>query len=156
MEIQYDEAQKEDIEQLIRLRVAYMLADFGKVGDRERACMEKQLLDYFSRKLGTELLAFVARDGKRIVSVAYLHIIEMPANLTVLNGRCGEVLNVYTEPQYRGKGICTELMKNLLKCGKERGLERVDLSATKEGYPIYKKVGFAERESHYIEMRYVY
>lgn len=156
MKIIYDEAAKDDIDELVRLRIAYMLDDFGKVSDYERECMEKQLPDYFERKLGDELVAFVARSDNRIVSVAYLHIIEMPANVFVLNGLCGEVLSVYTEPEYRGKGICTQLMKNLLEYGKERGLSKVDLSATKDGYPVYKKVGFADRKSRYTEMRYTY
>lgn len=156
MEIIFDEAGKADIDELVRLRIEYMIDDFGSVSDYERECMEKQLPDYFNRKLGDELIAFVARDGNKIVSVAYLHIIEMPANSILLNGIYGDVLSVYTEPEYRGKGLCSQLMKNLLEYGKKRGLGRVDLSATKKGYPIYKKVGFEDREQRYTEMRYKY
>ena len=94
MSIVFSEATKDDIPELIRLRIAYMADDFGGVSDHERECMEKQLPDYFNRKLGDELIAFVAKDGKRMVSVAYLHIIEMPANSILLNGLYGEVLSV--------------------------------------------------------------
>ncbi len=156
MNILFCEASKDDIEQLIRLRIAYMIDDFGGVSDHEKKCMEKQLPDYFNRKLGDELIAFVAKDGERIVSVAYLHIIEMPANSILLNGLYGEVLSVYTEPEYRGKGLCTQLIRNLVEYGKKRGLGRVDLSATKEGYPIYAKVGFVDKEQRYTDMRYQY
>ena len=114
--------------------------------------METQLPDYFSRKLGTELIAFVAKDGDKIVSVAYLHIIEMPANSVLLNGLYGEVLSVYTEPDYRGKGICTKLMNDLVEYGKKIGLGRIDLLATDEGYPIYAKVGFKDKEHRYRDM----
>ena len=154
MNIEYGVATKEDIDDLIRLRIAYMNDDFGSVSDHERKCMEAQLPNYFQRKLGTELVAFVAKDKDRIVSVAYLHIIEMPANSILLNGLCGEVLNVYTEPEYRGHGLCTKLMLNLIECGKNRGLGRIDLSATDEGYPIYSRLGFKEKESKYKDMRY--
>ena len=156
MNILFGEASKDDIEQLIRLRIAYMIDDFGGISDHEKKCMEKQLPDYFNRKLGDELIAFVAKDGERIVSVAYLHIIEMPANSILLNGLYGEVLSVYTEPEYRGKGLCTKLIQNLVDYGKKRGLGRVDLSATKEGYPIYAKVGFVDKEQRYTDMRYQY
>lgn len=154
MDYIFDEAGKEDIEELIELRIAYMKDDFGEVSDYQRECMEQQLPEYFRRKLGEELIAFVARDGKKIVSVAYLHIIEMPANLLLLNGLYGEVLNVYTEKEYRGKGLCTKLIQRLVEYGKERGLGRIDLSATKDGYPIYKKIGFVEKTPRYTEMRY--
>ncbi|MBR3039972.1 MAG: GNAT family N-acetyltransferase [Lachnospiraceae bacterium] len=154
MDIQYGIAAKEDIDELIRLRIAYMIDDFGSVSEEERAGMQKQLPDYFSRKLGTELIAFVAKDAGRIVSVAYLHIIEMPANSILLNGLYGDVLSVYTEPEYRGNGLCTQLMKNLVEYGRNRGLGRIDLKATNEGYPIYAKVGFKDSEARYRDMKY--
>lgn len=152
--IEYGLATKDDIEELIRLRIAYMIDDFGSVSEEEKEGMKKQLPDYFVRKLGTELIAFVARDNGRIVSVAYLHIIEMPANSVLLNGIYGDVLSVYTEPEYRGKGLCTTLMKNLVEYGKTLGIGRVDLKATDEGYPIYEKVGFKDVEQRYRDMRY--
>ena len=156
MSIVFSEATKDDIPELIRLRIAYMADDFGGVSDHERECMEKQLPDYFGRKLGDELIAFVAKDGERMVSVAYLHIIAMPANSILLNGLYGEVLSVYTEPEYRGQGLCSKLIQNLIDYGRERGLGRVDLSATKEGYPIYAKLGFQDKEHRYTDMRYRY
>ena len=153
MSITFDEATKLDIPELIRLRIAYMADDFGSVSEEERFGMEKQLPGYFERKLGSELIAFIAKDEGRIVSVVYLHIIEMPANSILLNGLYGEVLSVYTEPAYRGKGLCTKLMNNLIEYGKNRGLGRIDLSATQEGYPIYAKLGFKEKEHRYTDMR---
>lgn len=153
MNITFDEATKEDINELIKLRIAYMIDDFGSVTEHEKECMETQLRDYFDRKLGDELVAFAARDGKRIVSVAYLHIIEMPANSILLNGLYADVLSVYTEPEYRGQGLCTKLMEMLVEYGKKRGLGRIDLSATEKGYPIYKKIGFEDTEHRYTDMR---
>ncbi len=154
MGIEFGIATKEDINELIRMRIAYMIDDFGFVSDIERKGMETQLPDYFNRKLGTELIAFVAKDEDRIVSVAYLHIIEMPANSILLNGLYGEVLSVYTEPDYRGKGLCSKLMNNLVEYGKNKGLGRIDLSATDDGYPIYAKIGFKEKDHRYRDMRY--
>ena len=152
--ITYGLASKDDIEELIQLRIAYMIDDFGSISEEEKEGMKKQLPDYFARKLGTELIAFVARDNGRIVSVAYLHIIEMPANSILLNGVYGDVLSVYTEPEYRGRGLCTTLMNNLVEYGKTLGLGRIDLKATDEGYPIYEKVGFKDVEQRYRDMRY--
>ncbi|MBR4343543.1 MAG: GNAT family N-acetyltransferase [Lachnospiraceae bacterium] len=156
MSIIYGEATKADINELIRMRIAYMIDDFGSITEQERKGMETQLPDYFARKLGTELIAFIAKDESKIVSVAYLHIIEMPANSMLLNGLYGEVLSVYTEPDYRGQGICTKIIKNLVEYGKRIGLGRIDLSATDEGYPIYAKIGFKDKEHRYSDMRYIY
>lgn len=87
---------------------------------------------------------------------AMLVIMKKNVCSVLLNGIYGKVLSVYTEPEYRGKGLCTQLIKKLLEYGKNRGLGRIDLSATKEGYPIYKKAGFEDKENHYTEMRYKY
>ena len=87
---------------------------------------------------------------------AMLVIMKKNVCSVLLNGIYGKVLSVYTEPEYRGKGLCTQLIKKLLEYGKNRGLGRIDLSATKEGDPIYKKAGFEDKENHYTEMRYKY
>lgn len=152
-DIVFDTAEKKDIPDLIRLRIAYMIDDFGSITEQQEQCMREQLPDYFERRLGRELIAFVARDGGRPVAAAYLYIMEKPASPFLPNGFDGEVLSVYTEPAYRGRGICTRLMKNLIDYGREHGLSRIDLIATDEGYPIYKKLGFADKVQKYTDMR---
>ena len=149
----FDKAGIDDIPELVRLRIAYMIDDFGSVSDYERRCMEEQLPGYFKRKLGSELIAFVARAEGRLVAAAYLLVIEKPANPFLPNGFDGEVLSVYTENDYRGRGICTQLMKNMVDYAKENKLCRIDLMATDEGYPIYKNIGFEDKTQKYKDMR---
>ncbi len=145
----YDIANLNDIPELVRLRILYMIDDFGSITDEERAGMEKQLPGYFERELGKKLIAFVARAEGRLVAAAYLLIIEKPAN----NGLDSEVLSVYTEEGYRGKGICTNLMRNMIDYATEHKISRIDLMATDEGYPIYKKLGFEDKAQKYTDMR---
>lgn len=156
MEITYREATNADISELIRLRMAYIEADFGKQDPAVVRRLLDQLPGCFERNLGKDLFAFIALDGTRAVASVFLKIAEMPANPSLPGGLYGEVLNVYTDPDYRGNGICTQLLRMMIDHGKRIGLGRIDLSATNEGYPIYNKVGFREKESHYTEMRYEY
>jgi len=151
----YDMANLNDIQELIRLRILYMIDDFGSVTGEEREGMEKQLPAYFERELGKKLIAFVARAEGRLVAAAYLLIIEKPANPFILNGLDSEVLSVYTEKGYRGKGICTNLMKNMIDYAREHNISRIDLMATDEGYPVYRKVGFQDKVQKYKDMRLV-
>ena len=152
-EVIFDTAGIEDISELVRLRIAYMIDDFGSISEYERSCMQEQLPRYFERKLGKELIAFVARAEGRLVAAAYLLIIEKPATPFLPNGLDSEVLSVYTENEYRGRGICTRLMKNMIEYARENNLCRIDLMATQDGYPIYKKVGFDDKAQKYKEMR---
>lgn len=155
MSIVFDTATKGDIDELIHLRFGFLEEDHGPIAPQDKASIELQLHSFFNRKLGTELIALVARDAGSIVSVAYLSILEMPANCRLLNGLYGEVFSVYTLPSYRGKGLCTKLMRQLIAEAKLKGLGCIDLRATKDGYPIYKKLGFVEKEQHYTDMRLV-
>ena len=50
-EIVFDTANVNDIDELVRLRIAYMIDDFGSITDYERECMKKQLPDYFRKPL---------------------------------------------------------------------------------------------------------
>ena len=133
-----------------------MLDDFGSITDEEKEGMKKQLPEYFERELGKKLIAFVARAEGRLVAAAYLLIIEKPANPFFLNGLDSEVLSVYTEEGYRGRGICSKLMKNLIDYAAEHNISRIDLMATDDGYPIYKKLGFEDKVQKYKNMRLVF
>ncbi len=152
-EVIYDIADLKDIQELVRLRILYMIDDLGPITDEEQKGMEKQLPEYFERELGKKLIVFVARAEGRLVATVYLLIIEKPANPSFLNGLDSEVLSVYTEEGYRGRGICTKLMKNMIDYAREHKINRIDLKATDEGYPLYKKLGFEDKVQNYRDMR---
>ena len=152
-EMVFDTATLEDKEELLRLRIAYMKADFGSVSEYEEKCMRDRLPDYYDRRLGKDLIVFTARDNGKIVATAYLLVIEKPASSLLHNGLCGEVLSVFTDDDYRHKGICTRLMRMLVDYAKEHDISRVELMATDDGYPVYKKVGFTDKVQKYKDMR---
>ena len=62
-------------------------------------------------------------------------------------GLYGEVRGVYTLPEYRGKGISTQLMLNFIECAKKIGLSSIQFESTTIAYSIYKKWGLRIRNS---------
>lgn len=68
-------------------------------------------------------------------------VIEKPSNPNFINGLTGEVLSVYTRPEYRRQGLCLNLMKLLIECTKEKGLKKVELKDTEEGTRFIKRLG---------------
>jgi GNAT superfamily N-acetyltransferase len=52
------------------------------------------------------------------------------------------ILNVYTEPGFRHRGIARQIMLVILDAIKARGLRGVNLHASAEGRPLYEKLGF--------------
>ena len=153
MSVTFDTANNKDISELTRLRIAYIMDDYGSISEDDQHAMEVQLPNYFEKKLGKDLIAFVARADGRLVATAYLLLIEKPANPSMQNGLVGEVLSVFTEKEYRGQGISTRLMNDIVSYAKEKRLCYIDLKATEEGYSLYKKIGFEERNQKYKDMR---
>jgi GNAT superfamily N-acetyltransferase len=52
------------------------------------------------------------------------------------------ILNVYTEPEFRKRGIARQIMLAILKWSQQQGLGDVNLHASQEGRPLYQKLGF--------------
>lgn len=150
--MEFGYATKEEIDQLTELRIAYILEDQKRVSADHMQIMKETIPLYFGKHLNKDCFGFVARDGKTVAAVALLQVIEKPANPNFINGLVGEVLSVYTRPDYRRQGLCLNLMKLLIEHAKEKGLDKLQLKATEDGYPVYKKAGFLNSESKYKEM----
>ena len=148
----YDMADQKDIEELIRLRLAYINDDFGNIEETKKEQIKNQLSQYYAKHLGKELIVFTARTSKKIIATAYLLIEEKPANPSFINGLCGEVLSVITLDEFRGKGICSTLIENLTAYCKDHNIKCVTLLATKDGSSIYKKHGFVSAAGKYTYM----
>ena len=143
----------DDMNGLIKMRIAYISDEQQGIKQKDEQAMLKKLPEYFFEHLGKDLIVFVAKENNEIVATAFLLVVKKPSNPNFINGLIGNVLNVYTLPQYRKQGICTQLMGNLIKFAREHRLDFVELKATKEGYSLYKKMGFNEHFSEYKDMK---
>lgn len=52
------------------------------------------------------------------------------------------ILNVYTEPEFRKRGIARRLVTEAIDYAREQGILLVSLHASDEGRPIYQTLGF--------------
>ncbi len=152
--ISYTEATEEDIGQLTQMRIAYIISDQGSISEADHRSMEESLPIYFEESLGKSIFVFAAKDKGQVVSTVMLNVIKKPANPHFIHGRIGEVLSVYTKEEYRRQGIAGKLMNMLLDKAKELELDYVELSATEDGYKLYKSLGFDDITSQYHEMKY--
>lgn len=152
--MQVEKAGLGDIDPLVELRLAYLTEDHGQLSEGESAAIRAGLPRYFQEHLGKDLIAFVLREGQTIVACALLLMVEKPLSPAFINGRTGTVLNVYTRPTSRRRGYGRQLMEALLAEAQEQQLSVVDLKATDDGYPLYRKVGFADDQSSYHLMKW--
>jgi GNAT superfamily N-acetyltransferase len=134
-----------DIEPLVALRLA-LLREAGELPpDGDGAVLAAATRAYLARALPAgEFLAWVAEAGGAVVATSGLNLFHRapyPGNLT---GREGFVLNMYTVPAWRGRGIATALMRALIAAARAQGLSRLWLGATAAGRPVYRRLGFVE------------
>ena len=52
------------------------------------------------------------------------------------------IMNMYTNPAYRRKGIAYHTLEILVADAKNKGIDAISLEATEMGRPLYEKFGF--------------
>ncbi|MBQ9484353.1 MAG: GNAT family N-acetyltransferase [Ruminiclostridium sp.] len=151
----FEKAGVSDTAELTELRTAYLSEDYGGLDADTAARISGSLPDYFRRHIGSDLFVYVCREADKIVGCCFLYISEKPSNPSFISGRTGMVLNVYTLPEYRRKGIAGKLVGMLISDAEELGLDFVELKSTDAGYGLYKSLGFEDAVSKYHDMKYV-
>lgn len=86
------------------------------------------------------------------IANAGLLLLEWPPNLRDLGLIRGYVLNVWTSPDHRRKGIARALMQTVMAEAHSRRIHVLALHASDEGKHIYEKLGFrTSREMMFVE-----
>ena len=63
------------------------------------------------------------------------------------------VLNVYTEPEYRRRGIAKQLMQTLIEFARLNEVEAITLAASDAGALLYRELGFESFQKDYAILR---
>lgn len=134
-----------DVEELVKLRIALL----QEVGDIEESTNEniealgKAIRCYLNKKIpSSEFVAWVAETNNYLVATSGMIFLERPPFNGNLSGLEAYLMNVYTVPLWRGKGIATALLRETLKFAKQTEARRIWLHATEDGKHIYEKFGF--------------
>lgn len=143
----------DDTALLISLRIDYLIEDRGHLSDEEEQSIRSQLTTYIAQHIGRDFIAILAESDGQVVSTAFLTIAEKPANPAFITGKTGTLLNVLTYPEYRRRGIAAEVVRQIIREAKQKGVSYIELSATEDGKYLYEKLGFSEFKSHYTPMR---
>lgn len=91
-----------------------------------------------------DLLIFLALDNEKIISSCMACIITTAPLPSRLSGKSAEVLNVYTLKEYRRQGHAAKLLNMLFEELKRRGIPKVVLEYTDDGFPLYQTLGFKD------------
>ena len=141
---EYRKAAAEDIDLLTKTRIEVLLAANGLPDHTDMREVEEQLRAYYEKAIhdGTHT-AFLAFDRDRFVGaggISYYQVMPTYHNPT---GRKGYIMNMYTRPEYRRRGIAYHMLDLLIQDAGEKGVTFISLEATAAGRPLYEKYGFS-------------
>lgn len=151
----FEKANVSDLTSLVELRTEYLKEDYENISESQVARISEKLPYYYQKHLNRDLFVYVCREEEKVISCCFLYITEKPPNPAFINGRTGTILNVYTKPAYRRRGIAGKLIKLLLSDAEKMGLDFVELKATDVGYNLYKSLGFEDIISKYHNMKFL-
>lgn len=144
-----------DTAQLIQMRLAYLAEDYHGLLREQTDAITHQLIDYLHNHLGKDLFVYIGEENTEIVSTVFMLVVEKPANPSFLTGKTGTILNVYTKPDCRRKGIAGTLIKAAIEDAAQMQLSFLELKATEDGLSLYNKLGFVPETSKYTSMKYI-
>jgi GNAT superfamily N-acetyltransferase len=135
----------EDIDVLVELRDAMWreIAEGKEIGDVSEALDNTR--EYFEAAVPSgDYVCLLAEAQGRVVGVGGMVIYRKPSQPLSPVGVEGYVLNMLTVTEWRGKGVASAIMRELLACARETGAGLVWLRATEAGRQVYERFGFAE------------
>lgn len=144
MNIVYRVATLADIPDLARLRIDFL----KEVQSPETHLVEDEglneiLFDYFGQHIASgDFVAWLGIADGKVVATSGLCFSKIIPGFTLLDGRVAYIMNIYTLPLWRKKGIGKQVFYHILEEAKQRNYKRVLLHATEDGRPIYEKFGF--------------
>ncbi|MDM9582432.1 MULTISPECIES: GNAT family N-acetyltransferase [unclassified Nostoc] len=137
------QANLQDLEALIQLRLE-LLREVGEIkGDFDITNLAEATRRYLGEKMPSgEFLAWVAEVDSQIVATSGLVFFQRPPYNGNLSGLEAYIMNVYTIPMWRGQGIATALLKEIISFMRATEAKRLWLHATEDGKRVYEKLSF--------------
>jgi len=139
MSIVYRKLTENDLDTFIRMRIAQLREE----GATEDLDLVPALTDFYYRHMadGT-FVSWLATDGDRIVGTSGMSFVEKPPYFSNPTGKIGLLSSMYTDPDYRRRGIAKELLRRVTEEARAYGCGAVQITASDMGMLLYSDFGF--------------
>ena len=139
--IAYQRLTKEELDIFIQMRIRQLREE----GATEDIDLVPALQDYYNRHMsdGT-FVSWLAMDGDRIVGTSGMSFVEKPPYFGCPSGKMGLLSSMFTDPEYRRKGIAKELLSRVVEEARAYGCGTVQITASDMGVLLYTDFGFVK------------
>lgn len=137
----------EDIAELVRTRIIVLRAANKLSDDVDMSKVEQESCGYYERALRTgEHIAYLVYDNEKFIGAGGVSFYQVMPTYHNASGKKAYLMNMYTAPEYRRKGIAYHTLDLLVKEAKAQGVTQIGLEATDMGRYLYEKYGFIKME----------
>ena len=121
-----------------------MFRDMRVLDEREAVALEAGSRAHLTTTLanGAYLGWLIEHEGVVVAGAGVLLRATLPRPGYPQGGEEAYLLNVYTDPAHRRRGLARRLTEHVLTWCATRGIARVSLHASDEGRPLYTTLGF--------------
>lgn len=144
MEIVYRRLKEDDLDTFIDMRITQLREE----GATEDIDLKPALRDYYKHHMadGT-FVSWLALDGDKIIGTSGMSFVEKPPYFGCPSGRIGLLSSMFTNPDYRRKGIARELLHRVVEEAREYGCGAVQITASDMGVKLYTAYGFVHNNN---------
>lgn len=144
----YKKATVADLAELVRTRLIVLRAANRLSEDTDMRAVEEASVAYYKKALKTqEHIAYLVYDGEVFIGAGGVSFYQVLPTYHNPSGKKAYIMNMYTKPAYRRRGIAYRMLDLLVAEAKGRGVSQIALEATAMGRELYEKYGFVAAES---------
>lgn len=144
MNITYKRLTEKELDTFIEMRIDQLREE----GAKEEIDLAPALKQYYMRHMadGT-FVSWLAFDGNKIIGTSGMSFVEKPPYFGCPSGKIGLLSSMFTNPDYRRKGIAKELLSHVVNEAREYGCGTIQITASDMGVKLYTDFGFVHNEN---------
>ena len=145
----------QELEAMAKHRIKYLSELYRVISEDDTEKLKNDLVEYFkqSMKNGT-FLAIKAELNREVIAYGAMIIKHIPGDFKQSTYKEAEILNMYTLPSFRRKGIGSRILEELVKIARSRSICKISLHTSKAAEDLYRNFGFREPEYPYLELNF--
>ena len=139
MDIRYKRLTEKELNTFIHMRINQLREE----GAKEEIDLVPALNEYYTRHMvdGT-FVSWLALDEGNIIGTSGMSFVDKPPYFGCPSGKIGLLSSMYTDLEYRRRGIAKELLSRVIDDAREYGCGTIQITASDMGVKLYTDFGF--------------